>query len=554
MKQEKSLSQDEIFARMHRELRSWNREIPESPDRLDPILRILLKLYAYQLARIDKRIDHVWEHATEALIRTLCPESLRWPVPAVTVMRCEPQDPLVEVDTHTKFFYKEQREGGQTFFFSPLRKESILSANVKYIFLKSGSGFIDLSPTPEKESAPAMVPTAVSSGGQDCIYFAVDYDAPHANFNESVVFIKGVPDVLRQLQWGYWYPGTNFGSFYDDAGFCPGLDNAVEKMFSTSDKSINWGGLRASRDLFTSMVDNFVVFPRDFVATWELGPPDEELNRFMTDKGYPSASEGGHYYWVRVDLPESGDRNKFQSGLGIYFDSFIVANKNELTLFKHTGGYRLVEIEIPDNIENIFEITRVVDSNAREYKMRHELADRTSGAYTLEERDGRLVLWFDFSPELEHPPDSITVNYSVTSGTAANGIESARINELYESHPGIVASESILPTGGAIPARTREQTLNEIAGRLRNRDRALSFSEISNWAISFDPRIKKAECRNSIERFDRGVSRCIVVNISVNGRDFYSDDEKSLLQNRLSSFLKSRAPVNTRFKIELNIV
>jgi hypothetical protein len=385
MKQEKSLSQDEIFARMHRELRSWNREIPESPDRLDPVLRLLLRLYAYQLARIDKRIDHVWEHATESLIRTLSPESLRWPVPAVTVMRCEPQDPLVEVDTHTKFFYKEQREGGQTFFFSPLRKENILSARVKYIFLKSGGSFTDLSPASEKTaSSPVAVPTALS-GGPDRIYFAVDYDSPHANFNESVLFVRGQSDVLKQMQWGYWYPGNNAGAFYEDAGFCPGLDNAIEKMFSSSDRSINWGGLRTSRDLFTSLVNNFVAFPRDFVATWELGPPNEELGQYLQTQSHPLISEGGHYYWIRVDLPESGERNKFQTGLGIYFDCFIVANKNELTLFKHTGGYRLVEIEIPEKIENIFEITRVVDSNAREYRMRHELADRSSGAYTLEE-------------------------------------------------------------------------------------------------------------------------------------------------------------------------
>ena len=77
-----SRSKDEIFNAMHRELRSWNPQIPESPDRLDPVLRLLLQLYSSQLARIDGRVDEVWEVATNALIRSMCPESMRWPIPA----------------------------------------------------------------------------------------------------------------------------------------------------------------------------------------------------------------------------------------------------------------------------------------------------------------------------------------------------------------------------------------------------------------------------------------------------------------------------------------
>ena len=80
---------------MHRELRAWNPQIPESPERLDPILRILLQLYAHQLSQIDLRIDQVWETATSSLIRSLCPEGVRWPVPAFTVMRCQVTDTAV---------------------------------------------------------------------------------------------------------------------------------------------------------------------------------------------------------------------------------------------------------------------------------------------------------------------------------------------------------------------------------------------------------------------------------------------------------------------------
>ncbi|HWR83009.1 MAG TPA: hypothetical protein VN285_06885, partial [Candidatus Deferrimicrobium sp.] len=121
----------------------------------------------------------------------------------------------------------------------------------------------------------------------------------------------------------------------------------------------------------------------------------------------------------------------------------------------------------------------------------------------------------------------------------------------YESHPGIRTAENIIPTTGAIPARTELQIITEASARLRSRDRALTFSEIANWARTFDPRIKRAVCENGVQRAERGVRRCIVVTAYVTGADFYSEDETSVLRTRLQSFLKSRSPVNTQFTVEI---
>ncbi len=141
--------------------------------------------------------------------------------------------------------------------------------------------------------------------------------------------------------------------------------------------------------------------------------------------------------------------------------------------------------------------------------------------------------------------------YTVTAGTAANGIEKGQINELYEKHPGVSGAVNITSVGGAIPAKTEKQIITEVSTRLRNRDRALSFHEVAAWTKTFDPRIKDAECENSVERAARGVRRCILVKVHVGAEDFYSDDEAALLEHRLKHFLKSRAPVNSRFQVEI---
>jgi hypothetical protein len=553
MTQKRSRTREEIFADMHRELRAWNPKVPESPDRLDPILRILLQLYSHQLSQIDQRIDKVWDVAAGSLVKSLCPESKRWPVPAFTVMRCQPTDQIVEVDPHTKFFYKEEREAGQTFYFSPLRKEKLLSAEVKHIFLKFDKSLIDLSPSPQESSSTHQrVQTLLPGGNTVGIYIAVDIDGRASEFEDAALFLKGLPDALKQLRWAYWYPGNNAGGFHEDSGFCPGLVSSIESMFSSGRKASDWGGLRSSVDLFKPLEDNFVVIPEIFGSTWEPGPVPATIVDPATAAGVSLPPDEEHYHWIRLDLPAGGDKSSLQSPFEVFFNCFVVVNKNELTIFKHTGGNRLVEIELPEDISRILEITDVVDSNGRSYAMKHEiLDDPTKKFYSLEDRNGKLVVWFDFTSGIDLPPDSITLNYSVTSGVSANGIEAGKVNELYESHPGIVSVENITPVSGAIPAKTEEQILTEVSARLRNRDRVLSFSEVANWTRAFDPRIKKVECRNGVERAERGVRRCIIAKVTLKATDFYSDDEIALLKTRLNSFLKSRSPVNSHYQIEI---
>ncbi len=556
MKTDRSRTKEETFAEMHRELRAWNPQIPESPDRLDPILKILLQLYANQLSKIDGRVDQVWDIARNSLIKSLCPESKRWPVPAYTVMHCQPSDSAVDVDQHIRFFHKEKREGGQTFFFSPHRNEKLISAEIKRIFLRSDNTLIDFSPMPEESVSPisrTQVPVAPMTATN--IYLAIDYTGSATDFEGVSLFLKGKLDALKQLRWAYWYPGGNDGRYNEDSAFCPGLSCKIEQLLSVENKAVDWGGLRSSTNLFQPLEDSFIVFPREFVTAWEMGPPGEELERLIERHDIIPPEEGENFYWLKIDLPEGGDKTNLHSPFEIYFNCFVAVNKNELVLFKHTGSNRLVEIELPEDISNILEITNVVDSNGRAYVARHEAGgDPAQRFYSLEERGNKLVLWFDLSLGIEFPPDSITLNYSVTSGTDANGIEAGDINELYESHPGILSAENIIPAAGAIPAKTEQQIMTEVSARLRNRDRALTFDELSSWATTFDPRIKKAECVNGVERSERGVRRCIVVKISIKSQDFYSDDEISLLKIRLNSFLKSRSPINTFFQVEINKV
>lgn len=554
MKLERSRSQEQIFTEMHRELRSWNPDVPESRERLDPVLRMLLQLYSNQLSKIEKRVDMVWEVATSSLVTSLFPDCKRWPVPAFTVVRCELTDPVVEVDPDTSMIYRERREGGQTFFFSPHRSQKLLAADVKYVFLKNGDTLLDIRKRSEGETRQLQRPSVpISPDRANTIFIAVDFGGSPAEFENSLLFLQGNPQALKQIRWSYWYPGTATEHFSEEHGFCPGLTTTSHDMFGAAgDDPLEWGGLRSTDDLFGSLEDNFVMIPGRFASAWQKGPIDNTLGDLAFQSGIELPGSDLPLYWIRLDLPEGGDREKLDDPVAMMWNCFVATNRSELKLFKHTGGNKLVEIELPEHISRILEISSVVDSEGRDYRPSYEVrTDPSQRSYAVEERDAKLVLWFDFPSVVETPPDSMTVTYSVTSGVDANGIEAGHIDEFYESHPGIASCVNLTQTTGAIPAKTKEQIVMEAKSRLRNRDRALSFQELSKWAIAFDRRIRSAECANSTERTGRGVARCISVLVKVSGDDFHSHEETELLRTRLKSFLKSRSSVNTRFKVEI---
>jgi hypothetical protein len=552
MDDERSRTAEEIFWDMHRELRSWNADIPESPDRLDPILRIMLRLYASQIASIDSKITDTWTHASNALIRSLYPESMRWPVPAFTVIQATPSDPVIHVDPQCRFFHKEEREGGKTFFFSTLRTEKLLGAKLNGLFYAAGDGMHDISPASQEGiRVTERLRSATAVGGEAALYMAIEHGGQVEDFENALLFVRGGTEALKQLRWARWQPCID-GRFYEEGGFCPGLSGTLDDVFTTGGKPMDWGGLRRSSDIFKPLENNFVIIPHSFITPWRRGSPDSGFLKAAANAGVSLPKSPEKYYWIRIQLPSRGDRSVFQSSFRADFDCFIAVNRHEQTLFKHTGGNRLIEIEIPDDPRDILEIISVVDSGGKTYVPQHEaLTSEESRFYNLMEQNGRLCLWFDFSADIELPPDSITVNYSVTAGTGANGISAGKITEMYENHPGISSLKNVLPVGGAVPAKNEQQIVAEISSRLRGRDRAMSFDQLIGWVKTFDERITEANCEKGVMRTENGVRKCVVVKVIVKAKEFYSGDEIELLRVRLSSFLKARTSINSQFKVEM---
>ncbi len=544
-------TEQEIFSAMHSELRHEMPDVPESPERLDPIVRTLMKLYAKQLSTIEKRIDKVWDVARNSLIRSLYPEAKRWPVPAYTVIRCQLKDPSTVVDQTTKAIYRDDREGGETLFFTPAGPRALVSTTLRHLLIGSGSTFVDLAVRTSADDAADSrhrmhtVPNRA--------YIGLEYDGDLREFRDSLIFLGGELSATQQYRWGRWIPADESGNFNSSAAFIPAEVSSIDRIIGVKESSaLDWGGMRSTQNLFGTLESRYVIPAPKFLSVWQRKSASEETAAAAFGSGIELHESKQGLLWIRVDLPEGGDKSGMLHPMPIYTDTYVAFNRNDLSVFCHTAGNVIVELEIPEPIDNIVEISRVRDSSGDEYtSVKHSGVRDHSLSYAVEERDDRLILWFDYSSRIQPPPDSIVVDYKVTAGRAANGISPGKINDLYENHPGIESCTNVIPSAGAIPAKSLEQVVTEATARLRNRDRALSFLEIGNWARAFDPRIRNVSCSNSTQLTDRGVRRCVLVRLRLDMDQMHSRDEIQFLKHRLGEFLKSRAPLNSNFTVEV---
>ncbi len=539
-------TQKQVFAELHRQMRVWNPDVPAAVERLDPVLKLLLDLFSHQISKLEGDVAKIWENASRSLIRAMSPECRRWPIPATTIMRCKPVDPVVEVDTDTRFYYREPRDDGRTFLFAPARTSQLLNAELTYAFLLHDNGAVSLAGEQADPSATRAL--GQSQSNRRTLLLGFQYDGTARRIPDSLLYLGPDRALGALLRWSSWRCLTPDGP---GERFSPGRGLTVDSLFSDEpDRVIDWGGLRTGGDLFAPLIDHFARLPQSAAEQWQAMPLPRELTNELG--GAAGTAGVDPLWWFEIMLPGDAKLNQFTRPLDLSFDCLVAVNSESQTVYHHTGSKDLLEVEVGADIEEILNIDKVVDTDGREYLPQHELSDDPDQRYyAIEERNDQLILWFDFSRFIDPVPDAINVTLTTTLGDAANGVEAGEVSQLYENHPGLDEVQNVIPVFGGVPARSDAEVMTEAHQRLRGRDRAISFDDLSRWTRTFDPRIQSVACSNGVQVTPKGVRRCIDVAATVDAEDFLTPDEMQFMAERLERFLKSRSTVNTHYSVKI---
>ena len=103
-------------------------------DKIDPIIEMLLDVFAYELARVNDEIKISDGKLLERLARILVDDKWSLPSPAHALLKMVPIENELEVHRKSQFYHPKMEEGRiKDIFFTPLKSHKLLSAHVRCI-------------------------------------------------------------------------------------------------------------------------------------------------------------------------------------------------------------------------------------------------------------------------------------------------------------------------------------------------------------------------------------------------------------------------------------
>lgn len=104
----------------------------DDKDRIDPVIEMLLDVFAYELARVNEEIKISDGKLIERLARILVDEKWSLPSPSHALLKMIPIEDRLEVDRKTQFYYPKMEQGEvKDIFFTPLVKHELIRVNVR---------------------------------------------------------------------------------------------------------------------------------------------------------------------------------------------------------------------------------------------------------------------------------------------------------------------------------------------------------------------------------------------------------------------------------------
>lgn len=106
----------------------------DNKDKVDPIIEMLLDVFAYEIARVNDEIKISDGKLLERLSRILVDEKWTLPTPSHGLLKMVPIESALEVDRKTHFYHQKMEQGrSRDVFFTPIKTHKLLNAHVRCV-------------------------------------------------------------------------------------------------------------------------------------------------------------------------------------------------------------------------------------------------------------------------------------------------------------------------------------------------------------------------------------------------------------------------------------
>jgi hypothetical protein len=541
------LTQEDILEQLFEDARFIWPDFQTSQVQMDPVIHMIFRAMSYRLKETNDRINGI----SFAIIRDLACriffDGLLHPVPASTVLKFIAGNSATQVDSQTESYWVNttQRQSA-TYYFAPTGNRPIYPYEAVMALSKTSdmSEFLWASPS-YKEGIKAQTffdksRAQDSLNEKDQLFIALKPNGPDKAISGSRIFIMAGSELLGNLRWARWRFTEKSGVLGDPV--IPGqlhLEKLKERKPQILESIWGYGQFAEEHE---NEYSNYFFENREGIC----GPIPAEIRAAFAGQEESFWAGLDNLYWIKIEFDKRPPIEIFKSFEYAATNAVVAINSHSQKQSFYYHGPGEMEIELPAPAGEIFEITAIEDNRGRFYKNIYSQAEGSDNECRFIPRiDGNSLKVLVSPPQRGSLPDRFIISMRVSNGAAANGIGASLINALYTPSPGIETVFNLTETRGGVFANSFDDMIATFPMVLRSRNRAIVAADFESLALSFDNRVKSAVAKlGSTSRYG-AMSRCIDLELNLDGFKFNPEAEKMLFLSRLERHLQSRSPMGT---------
>lgn len=557
---------------------------------IDPIIDLLLEVFAYEISKIHHDIKDSDQHLLGRLSRILVSSKLSLPSPAhaLVVMETESDDEL-EVNDAFRFYTSRIEKGGEAYEinFSPLYSERIIKGHVEYLLVNNQVSAKD-------DLGFRNVIGSVSD----------DHRTPNHEIFVGIDISQETLDNITQLPLCVMSTNKELSSYISLIEVMEMSGNVLTKE-SVFEKKNNSNSIELNQLDVCDYYSNYLYYIQLDGAS--------RGKRTLSDIGFYDEEEGQDqsYYWIRLKFPENFNQSALEE-ISVTLNTLPLINKTMVKLehnvrnkgriiplkyganskflgvrnLEDNGGNRYVSLE--ESTENIKkgtyslyfgELEKFDNRSAKDIvtKALQSIQEEASSFYSLDaeniERElsdiskilsrldvkysDRASSFDDRTYLITNPFDGVYnygLEYWVTQAEKANGLAANTILQPYRSDAFKESSIVLLTeTVGGRKINSEQERINSLRYGLLTKDRLVTKEDIKSYVKhALGDRCKHVEVKKGVAISSlpsRGLLRTIDVDLVID--ENLSSENRRQLEYFLVNAIKKRSMHTTNYRVRI---
>ena len=334
-------------------------------DKVDPIIEMLLDVFAYELSRLNEEIKVSDGKLLERLARILVDEKWSLPSPSHGLLQMIPLENELEVDRKTQFYHTKMDQGKtRDIFFTPIRTHKLVSGFVRCV------AFGDKLIVQDEESNPEFI--------VDC--------PKDKRINDHVIWlgIKAKKEVIKRqktLPVCLLLKDSLLDSHLKSVRVSDAKGNELDIRNAANNEE------SSEQEHYYNMINRYYqnyLYEIDLTnAEMKQVKMEEQFSEFFDQFDWEEFDE--ELFWLKLTLPVTFDRDEIEK-LDVKINTFPIVNR-KFTYKQHSIARNGRLVSLPTDMEGhdfFLNLERLIDDQGVEYSaVLNSDINNLSGTYSL---------------------------------------------------------------------------------------------------------------------------------------------------------------------------